>query len=81
VQCPDFDSNLSVGVGVDGATETSAARSDTRLCTDTQFSAARLSAMRFLCLLHDVRPVGLLHGVVPVTVEHDDRHRLHGFSG
>jgi hypothetical protein len=77
MQCPAFDSGLPLGVCVDRAAEAPTARGDAGLRTDTQISVTRLSAMRIPCLLHDVSAVRLLHGVVPIAVEHDDWHRLH----
>ena len=78
VQGPALDLGPPLGINVDRAAESAAARSNASLRAGAQSGVTPLSAVRRLCLPRNVGAIGLLHGVISVTMEDDDRHGLNG---
>jgi len=76
VQSPAFNSSVSMGVGVDLPTEAAPTFCNAGTGANMQGILAWLRAMGRACLLDDQVAIGLLHGVVSIAVEDDDRHGL-----
>ena len=71
---PGFDMALPLGVDMHRSAVASSARGRAAFSADACDFVPQLRRMRVRGLMDDLGTVRVLHGVIPVAVEDDDRH-------